>query len=81
MAKYTFTCETDGVKITHELNTESDRWGGIDGPIYNFFNFLKGAGFVFDIETELGVMKYDADGECTFVSCTDPIFNDGYPYA
>jgi hypothetical protein len=29
--------------------------------MYEFFNFLKGAGFVFDINAQIGVMDKDGD--------------------
>jgi hypothetical protein len=55
--------DEDKKEVKISFTTESDTWTGYDGPMYEFFNFLKGAGFVFDINTQIGVM--DKDGEFT----------------
>ena len=63
--KYTFICEqtdeegliTSTVKsIT--LSPETT-WSGSDGPLHNFYLFLKGCGYIFDINDEIGVMNND----------------------
>lgn len=63
MKKYTFICEDDddNTTIQHSFITEHDAWSGYDGPAYMFFNFLKGCGYSFDLNSELGVMDHTAD--------------------
>ena len=58
MAKqYRFECydDEDNTTTIVEVDTENPCWDGLDGPMFNFFNFLKGCGFVFGINTEIGV--------------------------
>ena len=57
MALYRFTCEEENRTVTHEFETESDMWSRYDGPLANFFTFLKGVGFVFEVNSAIGVMK------------------------
>ncbi len=56
---YTFTCidEENNVRTEVSFETENDCWGGHDGPMCKFFDFLKGCGFVFDLNTEIGIMR------------------------
>jgi hypothetical protein len=64
MAKtYTFVCYDNEDKCTTEVTfkTDNDCWDGFDGPMSKFFDFLKGCGFVFDINSEIGVMDDDGD--------------------
>jgi hypothetical protein len=42
---------------TKVFRTDTDSWSGYDGPMWGFFEFLKGCGFVFDVEAMIGVMK------------------------
>jgi hypothetical protein len=53
--------EDSNVKTVVEFDTESDMWSGYEGPMYNFFNFLKGSGFVFDLEDSIGIMQGNGD--------------------
>lgn len=70
MKTYTYTCydSEEGTTTTIELNTENDCWHGYNGPVYAFFKFLRGCGFVFGVNDELGVMKH---GGADFVSCVN----------
>ena len=63
MKHYTFTCydDEDGVTTTIELSTDNDCWHGFNGPMWRFFDFLKGCGFVFHHNANIGVM--DESGE------------------
>lgn len=57
---YRFECYTpEGKKISLEFDTENPCWSGVDGPMFNFFDFLKGCGYVFDINDSIGVMCAD----------------------
>ena len=55
---YRFECYDDefNTQTTIEFSTENDKWSGYDGPMWKFFDFLKGTGYVFDINTAIGVM-------------------------
>jgi hypothetical protein len=69
MAKhYSFECYDDEDKTTTrvELDTENPCWDGYDGPMYQFFNFLKGCGFVFGTNTDIGIIS----GKGNFRSAT-----------
>lgn len=61
--KYTFgveeTDEAGKVVSTkvHCFTTDSDTWSGFEGPMYNFFQFLRGEGFGFGKDAEIGVMR------------------------
>ena len=56
--KYTFICEdSDNKETMVSFMTDNDSWIGADGPVDNFFNFLKGCGFCFSLEDEMGVMR------------------------
>lgn len=59
MIYYTFKCEDTEEKTITEVHfaTESDVWSGYNGPMWKFFDFLKGCGYVFDIHDEIGVLK------------------------
>ena len=64
MAKiYTFTCHDNEDKVTTEVSfsTENDCWDGFDGPMFKFFDFLKGCGFCFDLNAQIGVIDEDGD--------------------
>jgi len=72
---YDFRCTSyeDGIgetTVSTSLTTENDSWSGFDGPVYEFFNFLKGCGFVFDIHSELGVRTLHSEqlAEDSFMS-------------
>ena len=61
MKTYTFTCydsnpEGFGTQTSISFTTECDTWSGYEGPMFKFFDFLKGCGFVFDINKEIGVL-------------------------
>jgi hypothetical protein len=68
--RYEFVCydDEDQTRTVVEFETESDAWSGYNGPMYNFFNFLKGCGFVFHHNTEIGVVKETGE----FVAAADP---------
>ncbi len=59
---YTFTSsELDAEtglrkEVTHSFETDADTWSGYSGPMLNFFTFLKGCGFVFNINSAIGIM-------------------------
>lgn len=59
MRHYTFECvdEENNTRTVVEFSTENDVWSGYDGPMWKFFDFLKGTGYVFDIEDQIGVMS------------------------
>jgi hypothetical protein len=40
---------------------EADAWSGYDGPMYRFFEFLKGSGFIFSTNTMIGVQEEDGE--------------------
>jgi hypothetical protein len=63
MKNYRFECYDgdDKTSTIVEFDTECDAWSGFDGPMYKFFTFLKGCGFVFDMETEIGVVDKTGD--------------------
>jgi hypothetical protein len=52
-------CSTTSV----DYETECDMWSTYDGPMYKFFEFLKGCGFVFDLNTRIGVQTKDGEFE------------------
>ncbi len=70
MKHFRFECfdDEDQTKTTVEFETESDAWSGYSGPMWKFFDFLKGIGFVFHHNSEIGVIKEDGE----FVSAADP---------
>lgn len=61
---YSFECYDEKARSTVkiEFSTDNDTWMGCDGPMFQFFSFLKGCGFVFDINTMIGVI----DENCNF---------------
>lgn len=63
MKHYTFTCHDDesGTTTTCDLSTESDLWSGFDGPMWRFFDFLRGCGFVFHHNSNIGIIDEDGD--------------------
>jgi hypothetical protein len=70
MAKvYSFECfdDDDQTKTVVQFETESDTWSGYDGPMWKFFDFLKGCGFVFDHEAQIGVVNKEGN----FVSASE----------
>ncbi len=71
---YTFECYDDETgdstnKIIH-VDNENNTWSGYDGPMWQFFDFLKGCGFVFHHNAEIGVMDIDKD---KFVTAASPL--------
>lgn len=52
--KYTFISQTDEKTVTTEFTCKEETWGP---PLQEFFNFLKGTGFLFKIEEELVVFN------------------------
>ena len=46
-----------------EYDTDCDMWSTYDGPMHKFFEFLKGCGFVFDLNTQIGVQCEDGKFE------------------
>lgn len=48
-------------RITYEFSPSVETWSGYDGPMHQFFNFLKGCGFLFGVNSEIGVI--DKNGE------------------
>jgi hypothetical protein len=64
--------QQDGsVKVTVEVESdESDAWSGHSGPMWNFFDFLKGCGFIFNPSDEIGIMRYNEDGTTEFISAS-----------
>lgn len=54
---YKFECYDEETKteVKVEFSTDNDAWCGHDGPMWQFFNFLKGCGYVFDMEAMIGV--------------------------
>lgn len=57
--RYSFECydEEDQTTTRVEFDTENDAWSGYDGPMWKMFDFLKGCGFVFDVNDQIGVMQ------------------------
>lgn len=61
--KYMFAVEEldeDGNVVStkvHTFTTEHEAWSGFEGPMYNFFQFLRGEGFGFGKDAEIGVMR------------------------
>lgn len=51
--------DSAGKSVTYEINPEVDTWSSFEGPMYNFFLFLKGAGFEFKEGAMIGVMLPD----------------------
>ncbi len=49
------TCATTTTLVEID-GTEKDAWSGFDGPMYKFFDFLRGCGFVFGTNSQIGVM-------------------------
>jgi hypothetical protein len=56
--RYSFECydEDDQTTTRVDFETENDAWSGYDGPMWKFFDFLKGCGFVFDMSSTIGIM-------------------------
>lgn len=57
MKTYKFECydEEDKTLTTVSYTTDCETWSGYDGPMWKFFDFLKGCGFIFNPDTEIGV--------------------------
>jgi hypothetical protein len=57
--KYIFECydEDNSTTTNKTFYTDSDAWTGVDGPMFKMFEFLKGCGFIFGINDQIGVMK------------------------
>lgn len=55
--KYTFKCYDDETDTYTEVSfsTDSELWSEYDGPMWKFFDFLKGCGFVFDMHDQIGI--------------------------
>ena len=47
--------EDDKTVVKYEFDTDSPLWSGFDGPMFHFFNFLKGCGFCFGLEDQIGI--------------------------
>lgn len=58
MKRYTFECYDEEEQSTTrvEFDTENDAWSGYNGPMWKFLDFLRGCGFVFHHNAEIGVM-------------------------
>lgn len=57
---YRFECYTlEGKHISMEFSTENRSWSGLNGPMSNFFDFLKGCGYIFNANDQIGVMGDD----------------------
>lgn len=57
MTKYTFICESDGNTTVKTITCIDDAtWGT---PLFEFFNFLKGCGYLFKLNEELAVADND----------------------
>lgn len=55
--KYTFIAEEENGKIIkHTFSDSSGMWGT---PVYEFFLFLKGTGFIFNIEEDLAIVNHE----------------------
>lgn len=52
-------CTTTSV----DFETDCDMWSTYAGPMQKFFEFLKGCGFVFDINTQIGVQRESGEFE------------------
>ena len=52
--KYTFICETEEGNTVKSFTPNSESWGA---PLAEFFNFLKGCGFLFHVEEELVIFN------------------------
>jgi hypothetical protein len=59
MKTYRFECidTDDQTRTVVEFTTESDCWSGYDGPMYKFHDFLRGCGFCFNLNDEIGIMN------------------------
>jgi hypothetical protein len=69
MTKYTFISDDhEGKQIMLSLDTKEGTWGD---PMNLFFDFLKANGFVFDINSYMGIM----DGEGNF-RCPEDFLKD-----
>lgn len=60
---YSFECydDEDGSTVRVEFRTECDTWSGYEGPMWRFMDFLKGCGFVFHHETQIGIMEENGE--------------------
>lgn len=69
MRQYSFSCyDQDEQKTTTiEFSDENDAWSGSSGPLYNFFNFLKGCGYLFNVDDNIGIMRENG----TFIDAFD----------
>lgn len=71
--KYTFICEQldENGKVVgmtaKSITTDCETWAGFDGPMYNFQEFLRGCGFSFGVNDEIGIMS-NKNGEDDFRS-------------
>ena len=61
--RYSFECydEDDNTTTRVEFDTENDSWSGYDGPMWKMFDFLKGCGYVFGVNDQIGVMDDEGD--------------------
>lgn len=63
MKRYKFECvdfdsETnEETRTVVEFTTNTDTWSGFSGPMWKFYDFLHGCGFVFDKHAEIGVLE------------------------
>lgn len=58
---YRFECydSEDRTSVNLEFTTDAETWSGFDGPMCKFMDFLRGCGYVFEINAEIGVMDED----------------------
>lgn len=52
--KYTFVAETNGSIVLHTFTDTEGTWAT---PLEEYFKFLKGCGFLFDVVEELAVFN------------------------
>ena len=70
---YRFSCvDTDDdtglvTHTSHEFETNGHVWSGFDGPMYQFHLFLKGLGYVYGINDQIGIMGDNGE----FTGATD----------
>ncbi len=77
MAKiYKFECfdDDDQTRTIVEFETDCDAWSSYDGPMWKFYDFLKGCGFVFHHESQIGVLNKDGE----FTSASEQVNRGGF---
>jgi hypothetical protein len=65
---YRFECvDTDDetgettTTIVEVNNSDCETWSGYNGPMYKFYDFLRGCGFIFGVNTQIGVMTDEGE--------------------